>query len=132
MTYSITYDSRSVTFTVSGRGSASCRYLCRRDDQESAWQGDDVTVYSSSYTFSNLEPETTYAVNVQYSITYVTEAGDITVTEWLGKQTFTTPAESNAWIFTAGGWTRATPYVYVNGTWKKAASKIYSGGWKPS
>lgn len=110
--YSYTYDATSVKITAKGLTSGdSVRFYCRLSDETTADYIDKTASGTScSYTFTGLDPETSYTINVRVNGTHI------------GAKTFTTDAEEEE--------SKTGFYIYYNGAWKKATPSLYYSGWK--
>lgn len=89
-------------------------------------QGTYNTTSSFYVDVYGLSPNTYYAVNVWYSTSHPDNNSGNTV----GTQYFTTPKLPTGGSVCIGG-VACTPYIYANGTWRKASPRVFSvDGWK--
>lgn len=107
---------------------------------------DGTYLYSDSWTYiasggsalviiSDLQPNTSYAVNVGYN----TEPNHYTRMGWLEAQYVTTKPSSGGgntgstpynWTYYGGAWHQSIPWAYYNGAWFKTKPWAYSAGWR--
>lgn len=78
---------------------------------------------------TGLTPNTTYSFEIHLYATY--SYGDYYDTGYLISGTFTTNQDASGLMIYVNGWRDAIPYVYYNGAWHRAYSRMYINGWKP-
>lgn len=135
--YSFTYDSNSVTITVTNGGGNYFRYWCELDDGTKVFDSDDYgRTTQTQQVISGLQPSTLYWISVRYS---TTSAGSLTYIDssngnrW---ESFTTGAQpvstGGCRIYLNNSWQHAKPYIYLNGGWQPATPYVYQNGqWTP-
>lgn len=115
--FTVTATTNSVTITVTNdTGASYFRYFIRLATETGATEEQST---ATSHTFSGLEPNTEYAVNVFAANDDGTAQGTT--------QYITTKLVSPIYIHNGSDWINAEPYIYTSGTWVKCTPYIYDG-----